>query len=99
MKRIISIGIILLTLVGCNYFKQKNTTTLNVYELHYGDKIYRITSANLLEDDGYNIILKFCSNDNYNPQDIYFIPGNLFRITKIRSFNSKQDTTSYIRIR
>lgn len=103
MKRIIVIGILLLTLVGCNHLKlkQKNTITLNVYELQDSNEIYRITSANYLKDESFNnITLRFCSNDEYNLQTIdLVISGKPTKVTKIKSFESRKDTTSYIRIK
>ena len=101
MKRIIAIGILLLTLVGCNHLKQKNTITLNVYELQDGNEIYRITSANYLKDESFNnITLRFCSNDEYNLQTIdLVISGKPTKVTRIKSFESRKDTTSYIRIK
>ena len=101
MKRIIAIGILLLTLVGCSHSKQKNTTTLNVYELQDGNEIYRITSANYDVYENYSSKeLVFYSNHKSKIGNIWFtVLDKPTRVTRIRSFESRQDTTSYIRIR
>lgn len=89
------------------YKKQENqkrkNIILKVYELCYGDNVYLITSADYWQDYSYsNITLNF-SPDNDKTDDtevIWFTSGDKpLKVKLIKTFISKEDTTSFIKIK
>jgi hypothetical protein len=89
--------------------RQKNQsredgTVLKVYELDYGEEAYKITSSNYFIDfgNGGGACLEFYP-DNHRTDgigEIWFIPRDkLLKVKLIKTFLSKSDTTSFVKIK
>lgn len=82
--------------------RQENEKTLNVYELDYGKDIYLITSANY--SSYYNrsgVMLTFYPD--YKSDDIgriwFIVNDEPAKVKIIKTFKSKEDTTSFVKIK
>ena len=85
-----------------NNKKENQEITLHVYELDYGETAYLITSAEYSMDCSYsNVILTFYSKSIYDDiGNIWFsVRDKPAKVKIIKSFVSKKDTISFIRIK
>ena len=81
---------------------QENKVNLNVYELDYGENVYLITSAKYSMNCSYsNVTLTFYSKDiNDDIGNIWFsVRDKPAKIKIIRTFKSRKDTTSFVKIK
>lgn len=85
-----------------NNKKENQEITLHVYELDYGETAYLITSAEYYACSSYNsVILEFYPFDE--PDDIrtiwFSVKDKPAKVKLIKTFESKEDTTSFIKIK
>lgn len=81
---------------------QNNKVNLNVYELDYGENSYLITSAKYSMNCSYsNVTLTFYSKDiNDDIGNIWFsVRDEPAKVKIIKTFKSKEDTTSFVKIK
>lgn len=83
---------------------RKDGTVLKVYELDYGEEVYKITSSNYFIDFGNDgsACLEFYPDNHRTDgiEEIWFVGRDKpLKVKLIRTFLSKSDTTSFVKIK